>query len=332
MSSDGVYSRDLPPDRPSGLVPGRPFRGSAARAAGLVSPGALRGPRFRRLFPDVYLAADVQVTLAVRARGACLLVAGRGAVGGYAAAELLGASCGPEDSPVDLVVPGRAYRTHPGLAIHRGLLVPGETTTVEIEPVDTGAGRGGPIRCGGPVERVVVTAARRTAFDLACRLPLVEAVVAVDALANAHRFEPAAIGDVRRHHLGARGSAHLTDVVRLADRLSDSPMETRIRLVIVFADLPVPVLQHPVGPYFLDMAYPVIKLAVEYDGRAHRTQERALRDLTRQAYLSGAGWKVLRFTAVQVLRRPWEVAAEVRSELIRAARRQGVGLDQVHLY
>ena len=311
---------------------GSPFRGSAARAAGLVSPGVLRGPRFRRLFPDVYLATDVEVTLAVRARGAHLLVAGRGAVGGYAAAELLGASCGPEDSPVDLVVPGGAYRAHPGLAIHRGLLVPDEITTVEIEPVDTGAGRRDPVPCGGPVERVVVTAARRTAYDLACRLPLVEAVVAVDALANAHRFEPAVIDDLRQRHLGARGSAHLTEVIRLANRLSDSPMETRIRLVIVFDGLPVPVLQHPVGPYFLDMAYPAIRLAVEYDGKNHRTQERALRDLTRQAYLSGEGWTVLRFTAVQVLRRPWEVAAEVRSELIRAARRQGVGLDQVHLY
>ena len=132
-----------------------------------------------------------------------------------------------------------------------------------------------PVPWGGPVERVVVTAARRTAYDLACRLPLVEAVVAVDALANVHRFEPAVIDDVRRRHLGARGSAHLTEVVRVANRLSDSPMETRIRLVIVFDGLPEPVLQHPVGPYFLDMAYPVIRLAVEYDGKNHRSQELA---------------------------------------------------------
>jgi very-short-patch-repair endonuclease len=331
MSTDGSFSRDVPGDLPAGLAPGSPFRGSAARAAGLVSAGVLRGPRFRRLYPDVYLASDVEVTLALRARGAYLLVVGRGAVGGFAAAELLGASCGPEDAPVDLVVPGRAYRTHPGLTIHRGLLVPDEITTVDIVPVNIGAGRG-PVPRSGPVEHVVVTAARRTAYDLACRLPLVDAVVAVDALANAHRFEPAAIGGLRQRHLGARGSAHLTEVIRLANRLSDSPMETRIRLVIVFDGLPVPVLQHPVGPYFLDMAYPAIRLAVEYDGQAHRSQQRALRDLTRQAYLSSRGWKILRFTAVQVLRRPWEVAAEVRSELIRAARRHGVGLDQVHLY
>ncbi len=109
-------------------------------------------------------------------------------------------------------------------------------------------------------------------------------------------------------------------------------METRIRLIIVFDGLPVPVLQHPVGPYFLDMAYPAIRLALEYDGDAHRTQERAMRDLTRQAYLSDNDWKVLRFTAVQVLHRPWEVAARVRYELVQAARRQGTGLDRVQLY
>ena len=48
-----------------------------------------------------------------------------------------------------------------------------------------------------------------------------------------------------------------------------------------------------------------------------------MRDLTRQAYLSDNDWKVLRFTAVQVLHRPWEVAARVRYELVQAARRQG---------
>ena len=39
------------------MDPTRPFRGSAAVAAGLVTPNVLRGPRFRRVFPDVYVAA-----------------------------------------------------------------------------------------------------------------------------------------------------------------------------------------------------------------------------------------------------------------------------------
>ena len=57
-----------------------------------------------------------------------------------------------------------------------------------------------------------------------------------------------------------------------------------------------------------------------------------MRDLTRQAYLSDNNWTVLRFTAVQVLYRPWEVAARVRYELTQAARRQGVALDQLQVY
>jgi very-short-patch-repair endonuclease len=56
-----------------------------------------------------------------------------------------------------------------------------------------------------------------------------------------------------------------------------------------------------------------------------------MRDLDRQAYLTGTGWKVLRFTAAQVLRRPRWVAARVREEIVKAARRHGVALDQLGL-
>ena len=103
-------------------------------------------------------------------------------------------------------------------------------------------------------------------------------------------------------------------------------METRIRLAIRAARLPVPVLQHPVGRYTLDMAYPKVRLAIEYDGRDHLTPERALRDLDRQAWLSTAGWKLVRFRAHDVLHRPRAVAARVRWELATAARAHGVDL------
>ena len=120
-------------------------------------------------------------------------------------------------------------------------------------------------------------------------------------------------------------------MIRLANRLSQSPMESRMRLVIVFGGLPAPVLQHPVGPFFLDLSYPTIRLAIEYDGDAHRTQGRAMRDLDRQAFLSDNRWKVLRFTAAQVLFRPWEVVGRIRYELAQAARRHGVALDELQL-
>lgn len=286
-----------------------PFRGSAAIARGLVTPMELRGPRFRRLFQDVHVRSDVDVNLALRSRAAYLLVEGRGVLGGYSAAELLGASCGPQGAPAEVVVPGGRQRSQPGLRVHRGLLPPDEFTTV-----------------GG----VMVTTPMRTAYDLGRRAPLVEAVVAVDALAHVWRFAPRGLIALRERHPGARGSARLCEVVRLADPLAESPMETRIRMAIRYDGLPVPVLQHPVGPYRLDMAYPAVHLGIEYDGREHLDRERVLRDLDRQAYLTAAGWmRILRFRPREVLQRPRTVAATVREQLIQTGRRRGMTLTEV---
>lgn len=50
--------------------------------------------------------------------------------------------------------------------------------------------------------------------------------------------------------------------------------------------------------------------------REYLTQERATRDLDRQAHITAAGWtKILRLGRGPVLHRPWEVAAGVRREL-----------------
>lgn len=271
----------------------RPFRGTHAVAAGVLTPKMLRGPRFRRLFRDVYVAADVEVDLALRSCAAYLLVAGSGVLGGYSAAELLGASCGPEQAPAEIVSPTR-MRSRPGLLVREELVPPGERWRVG---------------------EVLVTSPLHTAFRLACRLPLVEAVVAVDALTHRFALDPWAVVRFGHRYLGAPGSARLPEVARLADPLSESPMETRIRLAIRFDGLPLPVLQHPAGAYDLDMAYPEVLLAVEYDGREHLTPERARRDLERQAFPTAAGWTVLRFRAADVLHRPWVVAAAVRRAL-----------------
>jgi very-short-patch-repair endonuclease len=177
---------------------------------------------------------------------------------------------------------------------------------------------------------VGVTSPLRTAFDLARRTSLLDAVIALDAIAHRYEFEPSEVLVFGRRHLGARGSGRLPEVVRRSNRLADSPMETRIRMAIEDAGLVVPLLQHPVGPYALDMAYPGIRLGIEYDGREHLTQERAMRDLVREAFIARAGWDVLRFRAVDVLRRPRWVAGCVQGALVSAGRARGVlpsGLD-----
>lgn len=155
------------PGPPSGAPPllTGPFRGSRAIAAGLVTRGVLRGPRFRRLFPDVYAPAHLDVDLSLLARAAYLLVEGRGVVAGYAAAELLGASCARPGPPAEvLMFAGLARRSGPHLVVHRDLLGPGEV-----------------VRHGD----VLLTHAVRVAYDLARWAPdLTEKVVAVDTLAH----------------------------------------------------------------------------------------------------------------------------------------------------
>lgn len=267
-----------------------PFRGSAAVAAGLVTPAQLRGRRFRRIYRGIFVASHVDV--AVRSRAAALLTGG--VLGGWSAAELLGPSCGPENAPAEVVVPGGRCRNRRGLIVRDAALGPDEVTHAGSAPVTT------PLR---------------TAFDLARRAPLIEAVVAVDALTHAFDFAPQELITFGYGHFGARGSAQLVDVVRLANPLAGSPMETRIRFAMHEGGLPAPVLQHPVGPYLLDLAYPEIRLAVEYDGREHLTQERAMRDLDRQAYISTVGWHVLRFRKGDVLYRRWVIPRTVGAKL-----------------
>lgn len=282
-----------------------PFRGTAAIARGLVTPGQLRGPRFRRLFPDIYVFATSDPDLELRSRAAALFVDGRGVLGGHSAAELLGASCGPPHAPAEVVLlDGHRQRPLRGLVVRRDRLAAADVTDAPGVPVTT---------------------PRHTAYDLARRLSPTEAVVAVDALASAHRFDPTDLLDIARAHLGARGTGRLAEVVGLANPLAESPMETRIRLALLFGGLPLPVVQHPVGPYRLDLAYPALGVGIEYDGREHLTQERAMRDLDRQAYLTAAGWrKVFRFRAGTVLGHPAAISAAVRAYLAAEARRRGV--------
>jgi very-short-patch-repair endonuclease len=270
-------------------VHSEPFVGSDAVARSLVTADQLRGPGFTRLFRGIFVRADVEVEFAVRCRAAALVGGGRGVLAGWAAAEVLGAPCAPTGVPVELVLAGG--RSRPGLVIRRAVLPPDEV-------VQVGGAR--------------VTTPARTAFDLGRVAPVVHAIVGVDALRHACDVDPEDVRAVALRHRGARGASRLEEVLRRSTHLSDSPMESRIRVAIGDAGLPLPTLEHRVGPYLLDMAYPELKIAVEYDGREHLTPERARRDLRRQAYLTAAGWTVLRFPASVVLHEPWKIAADVR--------------------
>lgn len=286
--------------RDSRPVLDQPFLGSEALARGLLTPGRLRGRSLRRLFPDVYAPASAPGDLTTRSRAAFLLTRGRGVLGGYSAAELLGAGCAPADAPAEVIVPGGELRTRAGLVVHRDALAADEVRMVS---------------------GVRVTTALRTAYDLARWLPLVEAVVAVDALAARVGFLPGSVLDLARRYPRARGRRALSAVVDLADPKSDSAMETCLRLLLILGGLPAPRAQHPVADErarivaWLDLAYPEHRLGVEYDGLTHAEPHRYAADLRRHSRLLDLGWRVYRFTAADVLHRPDRTLALVTRAL-----------------
>jgi very-short-patch-repair endonuclease len=96
-------------------------------------------------------------------------------------------------------------------------------------------------------------------------------------------------------------------------------METRLRLLLVMARLPRPLAQvslYDEAGEFLgrpDFYYPLHRLALEYDGAGHR--ENLTGDNRRQNRLVDAGYRLLRFTAADVLSAPASVVDLVRRGL-----------------
>ena len=148
-------------------------------------------------------------------------------------------------------------------------------------------------------------------------------MAAVDALAHRFPFELDELRELRSRHLGCHGGRRLEPVLGLVDRLAESPMESRIRVALVLGGLR-PAVQFPVlldgRSARLDLAFPAVRLGVEFDGGHHRTAAQARRDLHREALLTAAGWKIIRFDAWTVFNRPQWVVARIRSELARRAR------------
>lgn len=98
------------------------------------------------------------------------------------------------------------------------------------------------------------------------------------------------------------GCATVRAALPLARERVESPKETETRLQIVAAGLPEPEIQCEVfdrGRFVarVDLAYPQLKIAIEYEGDGHRTDKgQWRRDIQRQRELEALGWIVIRLT------------------------------------
>ncbi|WP_282946609.1 endonuclease domain-containing protein [Cellulomonas endometrii] len=125
---------------------------------------------------------------------------------------------------------------------------------------------------------------------------------------------------------GTRGVRRLRSAAVHVRARTDSPMESRLRWLLVDAGLRCPDVNVPVrGPdgsvvAMPDLSYVQERVAVEYDGDVHRTSRAVWRrDVARRQALEALGWRVVSCTADDVLHHPARAVAWVRAALSRAA-------------
>jgi hypothetical protein len=123
----------------------------------------------------------------------------------------------------------------------------------------------------------------------------------------------AAIDAGRRPGVGA-----LRDAFGRIRTGSWSRLETWVRLILIDAGLPEPVLNfdayNPAGQFLgcIDLAYPDLKIAIEYEGAHHwMTAEQIQRDIDRLDRLVENGWRIVRLTKGHVFAKPAEVVRRV---------------------
>ncbi len=163
-----------------------------------------------------------------------------------------------------------------------------------------------------------------TALDLGVVLTPLELADALVEARSLKLFEPAALRHTlaelaRPGRTGVRVARAALDLVMIDDRPADSVLELR------FHHGPGRVLppyeyQWRVRlrgkTYYIDFAYPTVKLAIEVDGYEKRRSLEALdRDDMRQNALIRDGWMILRFTWRRVLFDSVGVAAEIIGSL-----------------
>jgi len=282
---------------PTTLDTSRPFRRSDARSAG-ISAKRLRGSGFRRLLGCVYIDAEVPHDPLHLLRAALIIhpptaFASHASAGRVYGVPLPAGLAGEHVS----VFSAADRRRRDGISNH----VVGEGTPV----VEAGDG-------------YRVSAPEQTFVELAEQLSLVDLVVVGDYLVGRGRITPARLVAYCAEH-GSQAARRAASYVR---RGVDSPMETRLRMLLVLAGLPEPVVNFKVHyedgrlRYRFDLSYPDYKVVVEYDGRQHRADLAQWdKDLERGEWFDDEGWRHVPVFSWGIYKRPDETLERVRKAL-----------------
>lgn len=219
-----------------------PFTLAQAEAAGLTR-NALRGKQWRRLLRGVWASADLPDTRELRLAALRLVLPPKAVLRGLTAAWLYGADVRrTDDLDVHVYVPPpRQVRGRDGLVVLE--------TTLCAEDVWW-------------VGDMLVTSPTRTVFDCLRQLPEIEAIVVADALTHLRRTSLDEVAGYISEQRGVRNCRLAAQRLELVEPKTESPMKTRLRLLLLRAGLPCPQPQwevHDAAGRFvarLDFAWP----------------------------------------------------------------------------
>lgn len=233
----------------------------------------VRAGRLHRLHVGVYAVGHTVLNRNARYLAA-VLAAGDGAVLSHRSAAVLWGIHRSNAAKIDVTVPRTCgFRSTRTIAVHRPRLPPAHTTHAGIR----------------------VTTPGRTLQDLATAVPrrtLEKAAEMAEALRLHVELDP--------DHPGA---ARLDAVLEHhdLDHTTRSPLEDDFLVRCDRHGIPRPLVNTYVEGFEVDFVWPEARLIVETDSRTHHGTAAAFeRDRARDARLTAAGWRVVRFTRRRV--------------------------------
>jgi hypothetical protein len=271
----------------------------ARRSHGVVSAGQLyelgfdeaairrrvANGRLHRLYRGVYAVGHTITTREGRALAA-VLACGPGAVLSHRSAAELWGIRPTAAARFDVTVPRTSgVRTSARIVVHR-----------PTRPVEKTSRHGIPVTTPG-----------QTLADLALALPRRPLEKAIE------------MAEVRKLHAavphGHPGAQRLLEAAsRTLPVTTESPLEDAFLALCDTHGIPRPLVQTVVEGYRVDFCWPGERLIVETDGYEHHgTQAAFERDRAKDARLTALGWRVLRFTRLQVDEDPGFVGAVLLS-------------------
>lgn len=277
-----------------------PFTVADARRAGLAR-WHLVGASWRRLAHGRYAWVALDETTALSLEAARLRMSGSATFLGRTAAWLHGLDVAPCE-PIEVILPGRGSGWEQGsVRVRRAAL----------DECDVVVRRG-----------LRTTSLLRTLSDISRNLTLVEAVVITDMALHSRLIKLVDLSKWVHHRAGRKGVGAVRRVLEFAEAGAESPMETRLRMLLVLSGLPRPEVQVTIrdeaGSVIgrPDLYYREHRLGLEYDGETHRVS--LVEDNRRQNRLLLADVRLLRFTGADVRRRADSVVVQVRNALAQA--------------